>query len=175
MEGFPIFISFITITISEKKETHAVVYTARVFSERSRPHLTGVQAPSLCCLLLSYNQFNTRFFSFVFYFGLQFIITPIAKHKFLFFGNPNFVLLIFKNKSRRLMFNTKINKLFAVQMKSMIHIPTFYIFSIVKSLLFAFCSFSRTCRSNAILNPLQASLYSKSSVEKLLLCANIEA
>ena len=96
-------------SLFQKKRAHAVVYTARVFSECSRPHLMGVQAPSLSCLLLSYNQFNTRFFSFVFYFGLQFIITPIAKYKFLFFGNPYFVLLIFKNKSRRLLLNTKIN------------------------------------------------------------------
>ncbi len=94
-------------SLFQKKRAHAVVYTARVFIECSRPHLMGVQAPSLCYLLLSNDEFNTRFFSFVFYFGLQFIIPPIAKHKFLFFGNPYFVLLIFKNKCRCLLLNTK--------------------------------------------------------------------
>jgi len=37
---FPILIFF-------EKEAHAVVYTTKVFSECSRPHPVGLQAPSL--------------------------------------------------------------------------------------------------------------------------------
>src|SRR5690606_19896981 len=113
---------------------------------------------------LSDDQFDTGFFCFVFYFGLQFIITPVAEHKFLFFCNAYFVFLIFKNKSARLLLNAEIDQLPAVQMKPMAYIPAFQVFVFIKCLLFPFGSMSGTAKTNAGLNPSLTCLNGQPSV-----------
>src|SRR5690606_2057845 len=97
---------------------------------------------TLVIFKLSNDQFDACLFCFVFYFGLQFIITPVAEHKFLFFCNAYLVFLIFKNKCARLLLDAEIDKLAAIQMKPMTYITTFKIFCFIKCLLFPFCSIS---------------------------------
>src|SRR5690606_12950743 len=113
---------------------------------------------------LADNQFDTGLFCFVFYFGLQFIITPVAEHKFLFFCNAYFVFLIFKNKRARLLPDAEIDQFPAVQMKPMVYIPALQVFVFIQCLLFPLGSMSGTAKSNASLNPSLTCLNGKSSV-----------
>lgn len=50
-----------------------------------QPHLMGVNAPLIYCLLSS-NQFNTRLFSFILYLANQVVITPITQYKLFVFS-----------------------------------------------------------------------------------------
>ena len=139
------------LPLLHKKENRSVVYTIQYLVIVQDLTLRVYRHPRYF-FPLSDDQFDTCLFCFIFYFGLQFIITPVAKHKFLFFCNSYLVFLIFQNKGARLLLNAEIDQLPAVEMKPMTYIPTFPIFCFVQRLLFPFGTISRMAESNTALN-----------------------